>query len=400
VKTDVCVIGGGPAGLAVALAARRHGLDVVLADRARPPIDKACGEGLMPDGVAALRELGINPDTGVPFRGIRFLEGGSSAQAAFSKGSGLGIRRIDLHRLLLAKTEDAGVVTRWGAPVEDIRGSTAEIGGQMIRFRWIVGADGLQSRVRLRAGLPPAWSGARRIGLRQHFRITPWTDFVEVYWRPRAQAYVTPVGPNEVCVAVLGDPRSPSLTELALFPELAKRLGKAVRTGPMRGAISVSARLGAVARDPFVLVGDASGAVDAITGEGLSLALRQAVALGRALVSGDFASYRIAHTRMSRMPLLAGRLLLNLGSHDELRRRTLQVLGAYPQTFERLLAIHIGTGGLASSALGIVGFALQLLGSSQPIPSSATRLASRLSRRLRRSPPAMIPSPSGETFNE
>jgi len=168
----------------------------------------------------------------------------------------------------------------------------------------------------------------------------------------------------------------------------------------MRGAISMSARLGAVARDPFVLVGDASGAVDAITGEGLSLALRQAVALGRALVSGDLASYRIAHTRMSRMPLLAGRLLLNLGSHDELRRRTLQVLGAYPQTFERLLAIHIGTGGLASSALGIVGFALQLLGSSQPIPSSATRLASRLSRRLRRSPPAMIPSPSGETFNE
>ena len=58
-ETDVFVVGGGPAGLASAIAARRNGFDVVIADSARPPIDKACGEGLMPDGVAALRRIGV-----------------------------------------------------------------------------------------------------------------------------------------------------------------------------------------------------------------------------------------------------------------------------------------------------------------------------------------------------
>jgi len=59
-ETDVFVIGGGPAGLAAAIAARRAGFDVVVADRSQPPIDKACGEGLMPDGLSALQRLGVS----------------------------------------------------------------------------------------------------------------------------------------------------------------------------------------------------------------------------------------------------------------------------------------------------------------------------------------------------
>jgi 2-polyprenyl-6-methoxyphenol hydroxylase-like FAD-dependent oxidoreductase len=57
--TDVLVIGGGPAGLAAAIAARRKGFSVAVVDAAVPPIDKACGEGLMPDALSALAELGI-----------------------------------------------------------------------------------------------------------------------------------------------------------------------------------------------------------------------------------------------------------------------------------------------------------------------------------------------------
>jgi 2-polyprenyl-6-methoxyphenol hydroxylase-like FAD-dependent oxidoreductase len=73
-----------------------------------------------------------------------------------------------------------------------------------VRCRWIIGADGFHSRVRQWAGLGPVWKGARRIGLRQHFRIRPWTDFVEVYWHNHCQAYVTPIGTEEVCIAMLG----------------------------------------------------------------------------------------------------------------------------------------------------------------------------------------------------
>ena len=58
-STDVFIVGGGPAGLAAAIAARQRGLRVVVADGGHAPIDKACGEGLMPDALAELERLGI-----------------------------------------------------------------------------------------------------------------------------------------------------------------------------------------------------------------------------------------------------------------------------------------------------------------------------------------------------
>ena len=72
-ETDVFVIGGGPAGLAAAIAACRKGFRVTVADGAEPPIDKACGEGLLPDTATALRELGVDirGSDGFALRGIR-----------------------------------------------------------------------------------------------------------------------------------------------------------------------------------------------------------------------------------------------------------------------------------------------------------------------------------------
>src|ERR1700677_830086 len=100
--TDVFVIGGGPAGLAAAIAARRKGFEVTIADGARPPIDKACSEGLMPDGLAALAGLGITIDSADahPFHGIRFLGAGVSVEAGFPGGSALGVSRTVLHRTM------------------------------------------------------------------------------------------------------------------------------------------------------------------------------------------------------------------------------------------------------------------------------------------------------------
>jgi hypothetical protein len=116
---DVFVVGGGPAGLATAIAARRHGLSVMLADGAAPPIDKLCGEGLMPDGVEALHNLGITiPEAeAYPFRGIRFVSGDTQAEAAFPRGTAYGIRRTHLHRIMTDHAAACGVHMLWQAVV-------------------------------------------------------------------------------------------------------------------------------------------------------------------------------------------------------------------------------------------------------------------------------------------
>src|SRR5438045_1131993 len=103
--SEVIVVGGGPAGLAAAIASRQAGLSVTVIDHARPPIDKACGEGIMADGLAALARLGITvtPDQAFAFRGIRFVDNSHTVEAGFSSGEGFGIQRVILHELMLRR---------------------------------------------------------------------------------------------------------------------------------------------------------------------------------------------------------------------------------------------------------------------------------------------------------
>ncbi len=363
--TDLFVVGGGPAGLAAALAARKRGLQVIVADRARPPIDKACGEGLMPDGVAALREIGVELTAadGVPFRGIRFLDGDLQAEARFpNSGCGFGLRRTRLHEILVRAAEQAGADLWWQAPVEALEQGCATADGRTVRCRWIAGADGAHSRVREWCGQQPVWTTRRRMGLRQHFRIEPWTDFVEVYWGPSCQAYVTPVAPDEICVALLGTEKEVGVEELlSVFPKLGTHLAGAERLGSARGAISMSSRLTAVTKGRLALLGDASGTVDAITGEGLHLAFRQATALAEALAAGDLGQYGAAHRRLQKMPQLMARLLLLLDGNERLRRTAFRTLAAVPSLFNGMLAFHVGGRPPSNFSLGLLDGALRLL---------------------------------------
>jgi flavin-dependent dehydrogenase len=363
-SVDVFVVGGGPAGLATAIATRRHGMTVLVADGAVPPIDKACGEGLMPDGVEALHGLGITipcSDT-QPFHGIRFVSGDNRAQAVFPRGTAYGIRRTTLHSIMVEQAKASGVAMRWRTAVTGLHPEGAIVGGQLVRARWVVGADGAQSRVRHWAGLDVHQRENVRFAFRRHYRIEPWTDFMELRWGERCQLYVTAVGPEEVCVAMISD--SPKLRledALVGFPELSARLRDAGHTSSERGAITVSRILRRVYHKHNVLVGDASGGVDAITGEGLCLAFRQAALLGECLATNDLARYQAEHRKLIRRPSLMARLMLFMGNHARLRQRTMRVFETSPESFAGMLAMHVGAGSTRDYLSNGIALGWQLL---------------------------------------
>jgi menaquinone-9 beta-reductase len=334
---DAFIIGGGPAGLAAAIAARLKGFDVVVADAAQPPIDKACGEGLMPDSCDALRRLGItfDPDQSFAFRGIRFIGDGGTVSADFRREPGIAVKRVRLHQLLIDRAQELGVKLLWRTHVQGLDG---------IRARWIIGADGQNSRVRRWANLDAMRSESFRYGFRRHYRVPPWTDFMEIYWGPGCQMYVSPVGENEVCAALITrDPHMRVDAALPHFPELARRLQSAANAGEERGGVTAMRRLKRVHRGGTVLIGDASGSVDAITGEGISLAFRQALALADAFAADDLDLYQSAHRRMARRPAFMAQLMLLLDRFPRARPTVLRLFAAEPVIFERLLAVHAGT---------------------------------------------------------
>ncbi len=290
---DLLIVGGGPGGLAAALHARSQGLSVVVAEPRSAPIDKACGEGLMPGGLAALAELGVDP-VGMPLRGIAYLDDRRRVQACFRGGPGRGVRRTTLHAALASRAKE--VDTEWiPARVTELHQDCAGVAAAGVRARYLVAADGLHSTVRRLVGIRTAVGSPRRVGLRRHYTVPAWSEFVEVHWSPLGEAYVTPVEPELVGVAILSRHRH----DLSWFPDLERRLAGAPRgaergCGPLRQVVSrrVAGRV--------LLVGDAAGYEDALTGEGMSLAVKQAGAAVAAIVAGRPAQYERDWHRITR----------------------------------------------------------------------------------------------------
>jgi len=341
----VCIVGGGPAGLATAIALRLEGIPVVVADCAHPPIDKSCGEGLMPDTIAALKALGVEvPEhAGYPLKGVVFIDRDHTVTADFSSSTARGLRRTTLHDLLVKRAMETGVELIWGARVERLGGDTILVNGQERQAGYVIGADGQNSRVRRDAGLSAARFEQRRYGFRRHYRLTPWSNYVQLYWGRRCQLYVTPVAEDEVGIALISsDPKLRLDQALPEFPELHRRLSRIECSSREMGSITASRSLRSVCRSGTALVGDASGSVDAITGEGMSLSFQQAIALARACKAGDLFQYELAHRELRQRPNIMAALMLLLARHEGLRRRAFASLAQRPEMFRQLLAIHVG----------------------------------------------------------
>lgn len=370
---EVVIVGGGLAGSATAIHLARLGHRVIVLERATGVRDKVCGEGLMPHGVAALARLGVVPPGGRPFLGIGWTADGVTAVGRFPGGTpGLGMRRSRLDEVLLAAAAaEPGVTVRTGVTVRGIAvgadGVTARTSTDPVRGRLLIGADGLHSQVRRWAGLEREARGRRRYGIRGHLALAdgvPDPDRVEVELCDDAELYVTPVGPGEVNVAVLceddaarglkGDAPAGFRRFLdgSSWRERLRGEPDDVRVcGPLRREATD------VVAERILLVGDAAGFVDGITGEGMS------TSLGASEIAADVVSaslrdgsglrpYAVRRAALTRDSNRLTELILWGIRHRWLARRVVRNLARHPSLFDQLLAIETGEATIRSVGVG------------------------------------------------
>jgi menaquinone-9 beta-reductase len=396
----VVVIGAGPAGLAAAISLGERGLSVLVCENAERPSDKPCGEGLLPSALDELALLGVDEGTalgaGHVLRGVRYVSHqGVIAEGSFGHRAGVGLHRRELQRLLRRRAEGtAGVSFRQATAriVPGPRGCAVKLPSGVSSPRLVVAADGLASRARRDAGLSWEHPGPPRYGARQHYALEPWSDQVEVHFHPHGEAYVTPVAPGELNVAVLwqGERGAPAKGGAALmpsliqrFPELSRRLRGAepLDRAQSRGPLHV--RVPQPTRDGLVLVGDAAGYLDAITGEGVGLALAQARLLARHVApllertrgpvpAAALTPYVREVRQRERTHARLTRALLWLCGSPRLLEQAIQALSRDPALFRHLLSANQGR----AEALPLLArSAWQLCRHLLPLGSGAPRTA-------------------------
>jgi flavin-dependent dehydrogenase len=344
---DVLISGGGPVGLVTAIAARQQGLSALVLESSPSLPIKACGEGLMPRAVAVLDQLGVPLDAAREFRGIRFVDGDTVAQASFRGRRGRALAREELMQRLERRALELGVELRTGHTLRDFayvggvvqaRVSSSTAGLLECTGRLLVGADGLRSPTRRKLGYELPARQPQRFGSQRHYLCVPWSEWVEVYWHARAEAYVTPLGSDRVGVAVLSHGRAPAPEEWAqLFPQLTERLG-AAPAGRLRGAGPLEQRVRGVLAPGVALVGDAAGYLDALSGEGLALGFGSALALVRRFAGGELWRYPEDHRRITAGYYCMTRLLLACARRPRCRAFAVRYLSRHPRVFSALLS--------------------------------------------------------------
>jgi flavin-dependent dehydrogenase len=328
---DLLVAGGGPAGLATAIFGARAGLEVVVVERRRGPVDKACGEGLMPHALALLDSLGVHPP-GKPFHGITYLDDNHSVTGRFRGGDGRGVRRTALHAGLLEAASTAGVRIEHGE-IGPVSQSATSVYCSGFHSRYLTAADGLHSPIRMALGLGRPSRGPRRWGIRRHHLMTAWSDCVEVYWSDGAEAYVTPVADDCVGVAILTSRKGGFDQHLAAFPALQVRV-RGCAHGPDRAAGPLQQKVIGRTAGRVLLVGDAAGYVDALTGEGLGIAFGAAKLAVECVVADRPQDYDRRWRRMSRRYRLLTAGVLR-GSASPLRPLIVPAAAQFPRVFGR-----------------------------------------------------------------
>lgn len=368
------VVGAGPSGATTALLLARRGHHVVLVDRARFPRDKACGEGVMPPGVAVLRRMGLYER--VLATGARRLDGVTYQQRGGDQqvhvpfpappgggpAAGLGVRRTSFDAALVdavrqertSTVREAERVTGLLRDPSDAVIGVSTTSGE-IRARIVIAADGLHSQIRSWAGLTVPSRARVRYGLAGHWRVdTRDRDAVTVTLAGGHEWYEAPVGPDLLLVSILTSRSRPAMTARS-YGHVARRSIPGIRdadlvSGPL-GAAHFHQRVTAVADGRVFLVGDASGYDDPTTGDGIAIGML----LGEFLAghTGEFLSGRIAretaatryaadHADLVRDRRRLTRLALFLARSPALSRRAIVRATRDQRALSKLVGINCG----------------------------------------------------------
>jgi flavin-dependent dehydrogenase len=363
--TDVLIAGGGVAGSTLAILLGRAGLRVGLFERDAFPREKACGEGIMPAGVAVLDRLGLTATVGgVPLSGVRYHFRGTTATGPFPSATGLAQRRAVFDRVLFeAAAATPGVTARTRAVVQCPIIDRGRVSGLMVngterRAPLTVAADGARSPLRRALGLDRT-APHRRVGMRAHFQLAAGTEiapWVDILLGEDHELYVTALPRGELLVAALANARAFDAPAEALFdrwcqgqPWLADRLRGARRVTRLRGVSSLSVRARRGVAPGMVLLGDAAGLLDPITGGGMTHALECAELLARhaprAIDEGDawLAEFERRRGALLFDYALLTRGLLWLARHPVGIGPLLSVLKAWPGVLSHLVGVAGGT---------------------------------------------------------
>ncbi len=314
---DVICVGGGIAGAATAARLAREGRRVLVLDRAHFPREKACGEGIMPYGMAALERLGFEPPAGMPVRGLVFRTGDARLELPFPGRAGLAVRRLALDAALLRHAASSGAeVLR--AAVRGVGPGRVTTDRGAFTAKALVGADGVHSVFHRDFAVPVRRDGSR-VGFSTHLAgLEALRDRVEILVFAGGELYVAAVEEDVVLTALLVERRLGLRAEgvpAFLRSVLGARFRRARLVSPVLGAAPLATRVARSTGPGWLLVGDSAGRIDPASGQGMSMALvtaeYAATAIGRFLDHGEpLAAYSRMETAARRPAERLTRLLL------------------------------------------------------------------------------------------
>ena len=349
-KTRIAIVGGGPVGLFLAIKIKRRGFEVDLYEKGDWPIDKVCGQGILPKGKKLLESIGIQfrNEMSQSFEGIEYIDEELKVKGLLNPHA-IGVKRKVLSNQLYQIAKESGVNLYPGHKIDGAvfirRDQKVEItvGQNTIKYDFLFACDGINSTIRKVLNLDQVREKNLRFGARFHADIAPSSKFVQVYWKDSAEAYITPISQTQVEVAFLWyDQKTFKKSNLYgqlknMFPELKKyfdcSLGDFKGHGPFK---KYSKKL---KHHNVFFVGDAYFFLDGITGEGLSIGIRSADILAVHFESFTW-RHRFKVWFIYRKYSLLTHFALFMSRHPKVRKKVMNLLSRQKGLFDKLLIVN------------------------------------------------------------